>query len=105
MFVAVYSFKVKEEAYNHFLNSWEALTRLIYQYEGSLGSRLHRADHQLYIGYAQWPDRETWSASGNKLPEEAQHWRQMMRDSCEEISTVYTMEVAADLLQNAPFEQ
>ena len=98
MFTAIYQFKVKPEQFDEFLQSWEELTKLIRDYEGGLGSRLHRIDDHTYLAYAQWPSRETWEQSGDKLPAEASQWRAQMRGACLDINTLHTMDVVSDLL-------
>ncbi len=104
MFCVVYSFKVKLGKEEDFLKSWEELTKLIYLYEGSLGSRIHQSEDQnIYIAYAQWPSKSTWQNSGSKLPEEANEWRKMMKESCEKIETIHQLESKIDLLKDEVF--
>ncbi len=100
MFVAIYSFHVKPSAEKPFLESWEALTILIRDHLGAWGSRIHKSDEDnIYIAYAQWPSRDFWEKDSNGLmPEEADSHRQTMRASCEEIKTVYRLEMVSDLL-------
>ena len=98
VFAVVYLFVVKAGRENDFESAWKDLTLLIYQYEGSLGSRLHRVDSLQYIAYAQWPDKATWSKSGSQLPERAKDLRKKMKDSCERIETLYEMETIEDVL-------
>lgn len=98
-FSVIYSFSIIEGKEKDFVAAWTALTHLIYEFEGSYGSRLHKASGQLYIGYAQWPDRASWERSGNKLPEAANEFRKQMRESCSEINTEHEMMVVEDLLQ------
>jgi heme-degrading monooxygenase HmoA len=100
MFVAVYQFDVKEGECEKFKKAWAELTKLIYQYEGSLGSRLHQENETTYIAYAQWPSRQTWENSGSKLPEEANHWRSEMRAACQNIATLHELESDIDLLKD-----
>ncbi|MEM7455248.1 MAG: antibiotic biosynthesis monooxygenase [Planctomycetota bacterium] len=105
MFVAIYEFKVKPGEEEAFVNSWHELTSLIYEFESSLGSRLHRTDDpHLFVAYAQWPDRATWENSGKRLPEEATSVRHQMSDACESIQTTHKLEVAEDLLADSPFK-
>lgn len=101
MFTIIYYFKVKEGQENLFIESWKGLTELIYEYEGSLGSRLHKAESNLFIAYAQWPNRETWESAINnsKLPEIANQLRNQVSSSCFEIKTEYKLEVIEDLLK------
>ena len=99
MFAVLCLFKTKPGQQETFEKAWEGLTQLIYQYEGSLGSRLHKKDAFNYLAYAQWPDRNTWENSGENLPESADIHRNDMRSSCESIETLYEMEMINDLLQ------
>ncbi len=99
MFAVIYRFKVKEGSQEVFEKSWRDLTKLIFEYEGSLGSRLHQASGLDYIAYAQWPDEETWKNSGGKMPPEANELRKKMRESTLEIETLYAMQVKDDLLK------
>jgi len=100
MFSVIYSFKTKPGQSQNFEKAWEELTRLIYVYEGSLGSRLHKKGENHYIAYAQWPDREKWSSSGMKLPDSAAEVRKRMKDCCSSIETLHELEVINDLLQD-----
>lgn len=105
MFAAIYSFKVKPNQTESFEKAWEDLTRLIYQFEGSLGSRLHKSDALNYIAYAQWPDRNTWENSGKKLPDTANEIRRIMKEACDKIETVYTLDAVTDLLMDKTFSK
>ena len=98
-FTVIYSFKVHDGKEDDFIGSWLKLTELIYKYENSYGSRLHKANDHLFIAYAQWPDRETFIYSGKKLPDVAARYRQQMRESCLEIKTEYELYVIEDLLR------
>lgn len=86
---------------SEFIKSWKQLTQLIYEYEGSLGSRLHKLNDTSYIAYAQWPDRETWKNSGNNLPDSADRIRKTMRDCCTNIEVLYELNSIEDLLKSA----
>ncbi len=99
MFAIIYSFKVRADREQHFLNSWGEMTQLIYQFDGSLGSRLHRKADLEYIAYAQWPSKKHWQNSGDNLPDEADMIRKTLRDSCHEIATLYELEMVEDQLK------
>jgi heme-degrading monooxygenase HmoA len=103
MFAVIYSFKVKEGKEAQFKESWSGLTKLIYEFEGSYGSRLHRKSDTEFLAYALWPNRQTWEESGEKLPEAANEHRTNMRDACFSIETIEELEVEEDLLKEAPF--
>lgn len=103
MFIAIYQFKVKPGKNADFISAWEALTQLIYEYEGSLGSRLHQQDDTVYIAYAQWPDKETWKNSGDKLPASADPIRKRMKSACEQIETLFELDTVSDLLKTGTY--
>lgn len=100
MFALIYQFEVKENKEPEFINAWEKLTQLIYEYEGSLGSRLHKQIDNVYIAYAQWPDKETWKNAGNNLPDSADEVRAKMREACTKIDTLHELECKIDLLKS-----
>ncbi len=100
MFAAIYKFKVFPECEQKFFHSWRELTKLLMEYEGGLGSRLHSSvEENVYIAYAQWPNREMWEKQPKtNLPESAEEMRNLMRECCVEISTIHELEVVEDLL-------
>lgn len=100
MYVVLYSFTVKSNQVDAFIKGWKGLTNLIYQYEGSLGSRLHKKEPLEYIAYAQWPSKDTFEKSGGNLPKKADEFRDLMRSSCSKIEIVSKAEVVQDLLSN-----
>jgi hypothetical protein len=100
-FTVIYSFKVVDGKDKDFINSWAELTKLIYEFEGSYGSRLHKVNSKLFIGYAQWPSKEIYDQSGNKLPESANKFREQMRECCSEIKTEFELSsIVLDLLKD-----
>ncbi len=98
MYIVLYSFQVKPNKEKEFIKGWKELTKLIFEFEGSLGSRLHVKSLLNYIAYAQWPDKKTFETSGNRLPAEAEVYRNLMHESCEKIEAIGKMEVIEDLL-------
>ena len=99
MFVIIYQFEVRKGMKAEFIAAWEEMTQLIYQYEGSLGSRLHRKSDNVYMAYAQWPDKEAWQKAGGKLPDFAGDIRERMRASCLKVETLHELECVKDLLK------
>lgn len=104
MFVVIYSFHVKKDCDASFRAAWQSLTQLIYEYEGSLGSRLHDPLEGKYLAYAQWPDEETWEKSGENLPKSADKFRAEMRKACLKIEVLDKLNVANDLTKAVPFK-
>ena len=102
MFSVIYKFEIKPDRKDSFEKSWKDLTHLIYDYAGSLGSRLHKKDECNYIAYAQWPNKETWENSSNKLPEKSNEISKLMKESCISIETLYELELTKDLLEETP---
>lgn len=103
-FTIIYSFKLVEGKEEDFIQYWTKLTQLIYEFEGSYGSRLHKVNHSLYIGYAQWPSKEIYDNSGNNLPESSVVLRQKMRECCVEIKSEYEMVLVQDLLKDKKYQ-
>ena len=98
MFIVIYSFEIIPDKKNVFLDCWRELTKLIYKYENSLGSRIHKQSENIYVAYAQWPNAETFENSGKKLPEKAIEIRRKMKEVCFEIKILNKLEVIEDLL-------
>lgn len=100
-FTVVYSFELKENTTEQFIEAWKSLTELIYEFEGSYGSRLHKVNDYHFVGYAQWPSRSVFEQSGNNLPEAATVYRDQMRGCCSKIMKILELEsVEVDLIQN-----
>ena len=102
-FTVIYSFKIISGKEIDFIDAWTALTKLIYQFAGSYGSRLHKVDKDFFIAYAQWPEKVTWDLSGDKLPEDIKNLRIQMREYCLEIKTEYEMTVVEDFLMDQQY--
>lgn len=100
MYIVIYTFIVKPNLDQDFIESWKGLTDLIYEYEGSLGSRLHKEKQNHYIAYAQWPNKDVFDNSGSKLPKEANKFRDSMRLACDTIEVLHKLEVIEDLLMD-----
>jgi heme-degrading monooxygenase HmoA len=98
MFSVIYTFKVKPELEKKFIENWIGFTQLIYEHEGSLGSKLHRDQNGNFVAYAQWPSEEVWKNAGSNLPKEsADAFRNGMKESYLEMKTEYKLEMIVDL--------
>ena len=98
MFIALYRWGVKEGQEDRFREGWRRLTEEIYSRRGSHGSRLHRAEDGTWLAYAQWPDRQSWEASGGAVVVDVEA-SEMMSESIEVSHAPVLMEVADDLLK------
>jgi len=99
MFCVLYKFDVKPDHEDRFRRYWSTVTKYLYEHAGSLGSRLHRADTGVYIGYAQWPSRDVWEQPRDRSDADLQAYRQAMRACCEAVEVMYELEVTDDWLQ------
>ena len=105
-FTVVYSFEIKENTTEQFIEAWTALTELIYVFEGSNGSRLHKVNESHFFGYAQWPNKSIFEQSGDNLPDSANFFREQMRECCIKIEKLFELEsVEKDLIQNKQHER
>lgn len=98
MFVVIYEFDVKEGMEEQFTDAWLALTRGIYEFRGSFGSRLQIDKSGKFLGYAQWPDREAWAkdwSADTRLSSESKTMWSCLYSS----KTIYEAEVVTDYLQ------
>lgn len=104
MYVILLQFDVREGQADTFVRHWTATTRYIYEHFGSLGSRLHYAEENRYIAYAQWPSEEVyerdhaWTSSGLKD-------RQAMHETLigGKATVLAKMTVQEDLTAGKPF--
>lgn len=99
MFIALYRWKLKDGQEERFREGWRRRTESIYQKYGSFGSRLHQADDDTWLAYAQWPDKETYFAPRVHDNEDDFIASAMMRDSIEVSYPTLFMDVVDDLLK------
>ncbi|MFL1010631.1 antibiotic biosynthesis monooxygenase family protein [Flavisericum labens] len=104
MYIVLYAFKIKPNQFESFVKSWEDLTNLIYKYEGSLGSRLHKKSESEYVAYAQWPSKEKFESAGGNLPKKAEESRSLMKASCISIEILSKLEVVKNLFAEKPYD-
>ena len=99
MYIALYEFKVHAGLEEQFEKNWHIVTEAIYRHRGSLGSRLHKSSDGIYIAYAQWPSEKQYNAD-IPLSNDIMPFHKLMKDACENISTLRTMTVTDDLLKD-----
>ncbi len=92
MFAIVYEWVVPPEREQDFVDGWTSATRLIREQCGSFGSRLHRADHGRWIGYARWPSLAARDACH---PPPVPGWQEWVEQGRE----IYRMQIVQDLLE------
>ena len=96
MFIVIQRIEVKPNKRQHFVLCWRTVHEAIEEHCGGLGSRLHVTDDGTYVGYTQWPDRETWGAC--ELSAQYADVDESMREACASMETLYELEVVTDLL-------
>jgi heme-degrading monooxygenase HmoA len=107
MYVAVYAWRVKPGFEEQFREAWRRGTLAITRIYGSFGSRLHRAGDGRFIGYAEWPDRDSWrKAFDARMVYDDAEARRLFVEALEEDSRpgqlIAAMEVLDDLLAVHP---
>ena len=107
MFVAVYWWRVKPGKEEQFRAAWRRGTELITAKYGSYGSRLHRNHDGRFVGYAQWPDYETWKrAFDAKMvyddPETRRNFVDAVAESPANGEPAFAMEITDDLWLQPP---
>ena len=105
MLIVLLEFQVKPGMDDEFIDAWNATTINIYQKLGSLGSKLHRSDNGVYIGYAQWPSEEVYDQE-HQLSIEDEAIRERMRQTLVNgrAKLLHKLTVVSDLTQETPFQ-
>jgi len=96
-FAVIYRWRVDPSKEDQFRKAWEEITRAIRDFDGGLGSRLHKASDGTWLAYAQWPDRERWEQAGAGT-ESTREAMQLFRDAIEERLPHIELEPVADYL-------
>ncbi len=65
-FVVLYRWRLRPGSEDAFVQAWSQRTEALLQV-GSLGSRLHRGDDDLWYSYAQWPSDEVRHAAFERV--------------------------------------
>lgn len=98
----IYRWRVIPGLEAQFEAGWTRGTEKIAREFGGWGSRLHRAEGNVYIAYAQWPDEATWRAASEAgMRHSDDEARALYRAAIEpgSFETLYAMPVTADLLE------
>jgi heme-degrading monooxygenase HmoA len=106
MFVAVYWWRVHPGKEEQFREAWRRGTEAITRIYGSYGSRLHQNSDGRFVGYAEWPDEQSWQAAfDRKMVYDDKEARAMFVDAVAEApadhAPVFAMTVTDDLLLRA----
>ena len=109
MFVVLYRWKVKPEKGEEFREGWRLVTTAIQERDGSLGARLHQVDDNIWVAYAQWPDRESWDSAWQKGPvDEALGYHLMkgaLRRNAQSEKPFLTMKLTDDCFSSLNWDQ
>lgn len=104
MFAVIYTFEVLPGKDDNFIETWCVLTKLIKQYDGSYGSRLHLNNDGKYIAYALWETKKVWEQCRKDLSEEELRIRQKLRKFCQHIEISHEMDLI-EYLEDSPPSQ
>jgi RimJ/RimL family protein N-acetyltransferase len=100
MIAYLYRWKIRPQHEESFIQAWSQITRHLLT-QGSLGSRLHRADDGLFYAYAQWPDEKTYAGASFTSPD-GEFLREQMKDATEEVFVPVLLDPPVDLLSRLP---
>ena len=59
----IYRWRIRSGMEERFQQAWEVVTKSLTEEREALGSRLHRAEDDTWIAYAQWPTKSAWERS------------------------------------------
>ncbi|MBI1837226.1 MAG: hypothetical protein HYR91_08185 [Flavobacteriia bacterium] len=102
-FSVIYSFKIKQEFRKEFIQSWNEITALIYQNEGSLGSRLQMIDETTFLGYALWPSKAIFIKASKIENKEIAKLKAKQSEYVEEINKRFESSIISDLIKNKTY--
>lgn len=98
MFTVIYRLRVKPELENQFVESWRTITEYyLNNFEGALGSRLHRGSDGLWYAYAQWQSDEHRQSAFKNRPDLPA--RVKFNESVIENFPEIRLEIVSDLLK------
>src|SRR4051812_48295788 len=99
MYIIIYRFTPKADQEAKFIESWKKVTDGIYQYRGSLGSRLHKDTAGNWIAYAQWPSKEAFEKKVEVPFDHTESLKSLMA-TLEKSEVLYELSVVEDLLKS-----
>ena len=102
MFAVIYRWRVLPGLEAQFEQGWRAGTDAIAREFGGWGSRLHRGEGDVYVAYAQWPDRATWErAMQTRMRHSDDEARRQYREAIapDSFETLFAGDVTHDLLE------
>jgi hypothetical protein len=97
MIVYLYRWRIKKDKEGQFEKNWSKVTLAFRELCGSYGSRLHIADNGDWVGYAQWPDRDTRENCKASTPELVEA-RALMQECVEQSFPALCLEIKKDFL-------
>ncbi len=97
MVIFLYRWKIKSGKERQFEDNWAIVTKAIRKECGSYGSRLHLAENNEYVGYAQWPNLETREKC-ELMDSSSADARKLMREAVEFSYPDQMLKIKSDLL-------
>lgn len=84
-----------------FAQAWSRVSQLLLEEHGSLGSRLHRGEDDIWYSYAQWPSEEKRNSSA-ALPHVDLEARAKMNEAVAESLPDIVLASVSDFLAPIP---
>ena len=94
--VVLYRWRLKSGYEAQFEQAWTEVTKSLIA-KGSLGSRLHHGDNDIWYAYAQWPSAEV-RQTAFESPSSVDDAIERMNDAVAERFPETVLEIAADFL-------
>lgn len=98
MFVVLYRWRIKEGMERQFIESWSERTAYLLEKYGSLGSRLHRGNDDVWYSYAQWKSAAQREQVFELEADIISAAQQKMREAIEESFPEIKLETVSDYL-------
>lgn len=102
-FAVLYRWRLRAGMEKQFIEAWSEVSRLLLEQRGSLGSRLHHGDDDVWYSYAQWPSARVREASAS-LPHVSPEARAAMRACIAEELPDIVLDSVSDFMVPVPPE-
>ena len=96
-FSVLYRWKLHPGMESSFVEAWSRVSAVYLTQRGSLGSRLHHGDDDIWYSYAQWPSAEARSKAFSEGPVDAEASIQMRAAIAERFPEI-VLESVADFM-------
>ena len=101
-FAVLYRWRLHPEKEAQFIQAWSRVSYLLLHERGSLGSRLHRGEDNIWYSYAQWPSEEHRNKSRSLPPVDPEAGERMNQAIAESLPDVVLYSVSDFMVTVTP---